>query len=78
MAQRESISFMEFQKRFANEETCCQFLFDMRWPEGFFARVADKKSIILSPSAVSINVSRVIVRLLSLPERSFTRLIRHF
>lgn len=35
MAQRELIGFMEFQKRFTNEEICYQYLFNMRWPEGF-------------------------------------------
>jgi transposase-like protein len=35
MAQREPISFMEFQKRFTSEEACYQYLFVMRWPEGF-------------------------------------------
>lgn len=35
MSQRETISFMEFQQRFVNEEACHQYLFDMRWPKGF-------------------------------------------
>ncbi len=35
MAQREPISFMEFQKCFSSEEAGYQYLFDMRWSEGF-------------------------------------------
>jgi transposase-like protein len=35
MAQTESISFLDFQKRFSDEEACCQYLFNKRWTDGF-------------------------------------------
>ena len=28
-------TLLEFEKRFANEEACQQYLFDLRWPDGF-------------------------------------------
>jgi Transposase zinc-ribbon domain len=28
-------SFRELARRFATEEVCCQYLFELRWPEGF-------------------------------------------
>lgn len=35
MAQQKSISFMELQERLNSEEECREFLFELRWPEGF-------------------------------------------
>jgi hypothetical protein len=35
MAQQESISFFEFQKRFNTEQACREYLFHLRWPNGF-------------------------------------------
>ena len=32
---QESVNFIEFMKRFQTEEQCRQFLFSLRWPEGF-------------------------------------------
>jgi len=34
MAQQESINILEFQQRFATDDTCCDHLFKIRWPEG--------------------------------------------
>ena len=33
--QQESLSFIEFMKRFQTEKQCRDFLFQLRWPEGF-------------------------------------------
>jgi len=35
MAQQETIGFMDFCNRFATEEACREYLFELRWPEGF-------------------------------------------
>jgi transposase-like protein/predicted RNA-binding Zn-ribbon protein involved in translation (DUF1610 family) len=32
---QESISFLDFMKRFQTEEQCREFLFKLRWPDGF-------------------------------------------
>lgn len=32
---QESVNFIEFMKRFQTEEQCREFLFKLRWPEGF-------------------------------------------
>lgn len=32
---QESVNFIEFMKRFQTEEQCREFLFSLRWPEGF-------------------------------------------
>ena len=32
---RESITLLEFQKRFTTEEACIEHLFRLRWPNGF-------------------------------------------
>ena len=34
MAQQESINILEFQKRFADDDSCRDHLFRIRWPEG--------------------------------------------
>jgi transposase-like protein len=33
--QQESLSLEEFQEKFASEEACVEYLFHMRWPEGY-------------------------------------------
>jgi transposase-like protein len=33
--QQESLSLEEFQEKFASEEACVEYLFRMRWPEGY-------------------------------------------
>ena len=33
--QQESVSLVEFQRRFATEEACMEHLFKLRWPEGY-------------------------------------------
>ena len=35
MAQRQEISFKDFQKRFASEDACREFLYEHRFPNGF-------------------------------------------
>ena len=35
MAKQDPISFMEFKQRFSNEEACRDYLYHMRWPDGF-------------------------------------------
>jgi len=35
MARQERISFWEFQERFRTEEACREYLFKLRWPEGY-------------------------------------------
>ena len=35
MAQRESMSMLEFMERFETEEKCREYLYQLRWPEGF-------------------------------------------
>lgn len=35
MARYETIGFWEFQKRFSTEESCRDYLFQLRWPKGF-------------------------------------------
>ena len=35
MVQQETISMLEFMKRFGTEESCREYLYKMRWPEGF-------------------------------------------
>jgi transposase-like protein len=35
MAKQEKISFLEFKNRFNSEEACREYLYNMRWPEGF-------------------------------------------
>jgi hypothetical protein len=32
---RDIIEFLEFQARFADEDSCRRYLFESRWPEGF-------------------------------------------
>ena len=34
-------SLISFQRMFPDEAACAAWLFSMRWPEGFHARVAD-------------------------------------
>jgi len=34
MAQQERINILEFQRRFATDDTCRDHLFKIRWPEG--------------------------------------------
>jgi transposase-like protein/predicted RNA-binding Zn-ribbon protein involved in translation (DUF1610 family) len=35
MAQREAMNIMEFMKRFGTEEACREYLYNIRWSEGF-------------------------------------------
>ena len=35
MAQRESMRMLEFMERFETEEKCREYLYQLRWPEGF-------------------------------------------
>jgi hypothetical protein len=35
MAQQESMNLVDFVKRFQNDDACPQYLYKMRWPEGF-------------------------------------------
>lgn len=35
MAKQDPISFMEFKRRFSSEEACRDYLYHMRWPDGF-------------------------------------------
>ena len=35
MAQQESMTLLQFQKKFSGEEACRKHLFQQRWPEGF-------------------------------------------
>ena len=35
MPQQEAIGLMEFQRRFSDEDTCYQYLFNIRWPNDF-------------------------------------------
>jgi hypothetical protein len=35
MAQQESMNLVDFVKQFPNDDACRQYLFKMRWPEGF-------------------------------------------
>ena len=35
MAKQDGISFMEFKQRFSSEEACRDYLYHMRWPDGF-------------------------------------------
>jgi len=35
MAQQDSISLIDFIKRFSNDDACRQYLFKIRWPKGF-------------------------------------------
>ena len=35
MAKQESISLIEFQRKFATEDACEDHLFAMKWPQGF-------------------------------------------
>ena len=35
MAKQEAISFMQFKKRFNNEASCREYLYNMRWSDGF-------------------------------------------
>ncbi|MEX1031338.1 MAG: IS1595 family transposase [Paenibacillaceae bacterium] len=35
MAKQESMNLIQFQQRFASEEDCHDYLFNMKWPEGF-------------------------------------------
>ena len=39
MAQQESINLVDFIKRFPNDDACRQYLFKIRWPEGFICPV---------------------------------------
>ena len=35
MAQREAMGMLEFMERFGEEEKCREYLYEMRWPDGF-------------------------------------------
>jgi transposase-like protein len=35
MSQQESMNLVDFIKRFPNEDACRQYLFELRWPDGF-------------------------------------------
>lgn len=36
--QQESMSLVEFQRRFGSDEACMEHLFKLRWPEGYHCR----------------------------------------
>lgn len=49
MAQQEEMSLFKFQKRFATEEACQEYLFNTRWPDGFCCpRCGGKKHYLIS------------------------------
>jgi len=35
MTQQESMTMVEFMERFNTDEKCREYLYKMRWPEGF-------------------------------------------
>jgi transposase-like protein len=43
MAEQERMTILEFQKRFANDESCRDHLFKIRWPEGLTCPVCEGK-----------------------------------
>jgi transposase-like protein len=44
MAQQESITFVDFIRKFPNENACHQYLFNVRWPEGFKCPICNNDS----------------------------------
>jgi transposase-like protein len=50
MAQQEAMSMMEFMERFGTEESCREYLYNIRWPDGF---VCPKCDVIDNPFQIS-------------------------
>lgn len=38
MAQQQELNWLEFQKKFASEQACRDYLLKMRWPNGVFCK----------------------------------------
>ncbi|MDR1619272.1 MAG: transposase [Clostridiales bacterium] len=46
MAQQEAMSLMEFVERYDTEEKCREYLYGLRWPEGFVYRRLPKEGFL--------------------------------
>lgn len=62
MHHKEELSLRKFLNRFPTEESCEEYLFQQKWPDGLFARSVVAVSFTTSRDVSCISVSTAVTR----------------
>ena len=60
--QQESMSLVEFQRRFVSDEACMEHLFRLRWPDGYTCPGVVIKDAVSTVRACCFSAVRVSIR----------------